>query len=231
MPSPIVLAITGDPVPEVTTKRGGFDRILAEAIGDHPAGYRAVDVRELPLELEAAAIVISGSAANVPTREAWMLRTEEALRGYVARKVPVLGVCFGHQLLAQALGGEVEPNPLGREMSTVVVERVEDDPLLAGLDRRFYANACHSDTVARIPLGATVLAKNDADANQVLRFAERTYGVQFHPEFDGAIMRNYVISRREALAAEGQDPDALERRAADTPEARKIFDNFLRMLG
>jgi GMP synthase-like glutamine amidotransferase len=77
-----------------------------------------------------------------------MLSAEAELRRVVARSAPVLGVCFGHQLLAQALGGEVQPNERGREMSTVAIERLADDPLFAGLGQRFNANACHSGVPA-----------------------------------------------------------------------------------
>jgi GMP synthase (glutamine-hydrolysing) len=230
MPPPIVLAVTGDPVPEVLSARGGFDRIFAEALGDHPAGYLTIDVRALPLDGPSpTAIILSGSSSHVHDREPWMIRTEAALRSHIARGVPVLGVCFGHQLLAQALGGEVRPNPWGREISTVAIDRLGDDPLLEGLSPRFSANACHSDTVVRLPAGATVLGRNAADPHQIVRFAPRAWGVQFHPEFDGAIMRGFLRARREAMLAEGLDADALEARASDTPEARTLLTRFLRM--
>lgn len=230
MTAPIVLGVTGDPVPEVLAARGGFDRILAEALGDHPGGYQTVDLRERSLAgLAPAGVVLSGSSAHVQDREPWMVRAEASLREIVARGVPVFGVCFGHQLLAQALGGEVQPNPRGREISTVTIERLGADPLLEGLDERFQANACHSDTVSRLPPDAVVLGRNAADAHQIVRFAPRAYGVQFHPEFDQAIMRGYVRARREALAREGLDATLLEARAADTPAAQRLLARFLRM--
>jgi GMP synthase (glutamine-hydrolysing) len=156
-----------------------------------------------------------------------MLRTEACLRDWVARDVPILGLCFGHQILAQALGGEVQPNPRGREMSTVTVERTGDDPIFEGVAHRFAANACHVDTVARLPTGARVLARSELDPHQCLRFAPRCYGVQFHPEFDGEVMRGYVSARADILATEGKDPAALGARAIDTPESAKVLANFL----
>src|SRR5690606_32575674 len=134
-------------------------------------------------DLAPAGVVLSGSSAHVQDREPWMLRAEASLRQLVAQGVPVLGICFGHQLLAQALGGEVQANPRGREISTVSIDRLGTAPLLDGLDARFAANACHSDTVIRLPPDAVVLGRNEADAHQIVRFAPRAYGVQFHPEF------------------------------------------------
>src|SRR3546814_17012152 len=79
--------------------------------------------------------------------------------------VPVFGICYGHQLLAHALGGEVGDNPNGRKMGTVAVELLPaaaDDPLFAGLPDRFLAQATHQQRVLRAPAGAPVLARSDA---------------------------------------------------------------------
>jgi GMP synthase (glutamine-hydrolysing) len=226
----IVVVVTGEPPDDVRALHGDYPTMFARAIGDaHDGGYAAVDARveEIP---EAQALVLTGSSAGVHAREPWMLQSEARLRELVARRIPVLGVCFGHQLLAQALGGSVTPHPGGREMSTVAVERLADDPLFEGVAPSFDANACHCDTVVELPPGALVLAKNQHDRHQVLRFGPRAYGVQFHPEFDGAIMRAYVDARSELLHAEGLDAGALRARALDTPSARRILQNFVRRL-
>ena len=91
---------TGEPVPRVAERRGQFAELIREAIGDAwSGGYEVVDVRseEPPSPDAAAAFVITGSAANVPHREPWMLKTEAWLRGVVAHGTPTFGICFGHQ--------------------------------------------------------------------------------------------------------------------------------------
>ncbi len=228
----IVVVITGEPSPAILEERGDYARILRASVGDGWQGrWRSFDARTGDWRDagigDDAALIITGSSANVHTREPWIVASEAALADLVARDVPVLGVCFGHQLLAQALGGEVTPNPRGREMSTVSIERTADDPLLAGLDARFEANACHSDTVARLPDGATVLARSDADPHQALRFAPQCWGVQFHPEFDAQVMKRMIEARREVIASEGLDPDAMHRAARNTPAAARVLTNFL----
>ena len=124
-----------------------------------------------------------------------------------ARRLPLFGICYGHQLLAHALGGEVGDNPAGREMGTIDLElhpHAADDPLFAGLPLRFPAQATHLQTVLRAPEGATVLAQSTQDACHAFRWRDRVWGVQFHPEFSGTHMRGYVRARHDALAAEGR---------------------------
>ncbi|HHH28340.1 MAG TPA: glutamine amidotransferase [Polyangiaceae bacterium] len=230
-PNKIVVVITGDPVSSVEEQRGDYAAMMRAAIGDAWTGsYAAVDARteSLGAELDGAAIVITGSSSNVHHREDWMLRAEARLRELEASEAPILGICFGHQLMAQAYGGDVQPNPKGREVSTVMVEQLAADPLFEGIGPRFAANACHSDSVVALPDGARVLGRSEGDPHQVLRFGQRSWGVQFHPEFDGDVMRRFIEARSEAILGEGLDLTSLERAARDTPDARAVFRNFVR---
>lgn len=223
----IIVAIAGDPVEELGRSRGHYGDMIAAAVGPAWSGdYLFVDVREAPLPSEGAALLISGSSANVFTREPWMLRSEAELRELVAGGMPVFGICFGHQLLAQALGGEVSSSANGREISTVEITPSAADPLLTGF-APFAANVCHFDTVVRLPPGTEVLGSNPHEPHQMLRFGERCYGVQFHPEFDGEIMRAYVTARAQAMRDEGLDPKAALAAARDTPEARDVLRRFV----
>jgi len=234
---PIVIVKTGEPVPSVLERRGHFGRLIEETIGEAWSGpYTTYDVRQdtPPDPRGAAAFVITGSAANVPERADWMLRTEGWLRDVVGAGTPTFGICFGHQLLAQALGGEVLKNPRGREMGTVRVELLGTDPLLEGVSvdgsAAFEANSTHVDTVRRLPPGAVALARSRLDDHQVIRFSVSCYGVQFHPEIDAEIMRAYIASRRDVLAGEGFDVDATLGGVTEAPLARSTLRNFVRHL-
>ena len=227
---PIVVVKTGEPVPSVLARRGEFAQLIREAIGEAWNGeYASFDARsDSPLDPRgAAAFVITGSPANVPDREPWMLRTEAWLRDVVGAGTPTLGICFGHQLLAQALGGEVQRNPRGREIGTIAIERTGDDPLFSALEPRFVANATHVDSVVRLPAGATALARSSLDPHQAIRFAPACYGVQFHPEIDAEVMRAYIEARREILVAEGIDADELSAAVSDGEPGRRTIRNFL----
>jgi GMP synthase (glutamine-hydrolysing) len=230
----IVVLVTGTPVPTIEASRGGFDNMFSRAIGDGWRGaYHVLDARECPAlsGLKPAGVIITGSSANVYDREPWMDHADDWLRELVPAGVPTLGVCFGHQMLAHALGGEVVLNPRGREISTVEVEwRGDDDTLLHGLPARFAVNACHTDTVRRLPDGAQSLARSEQDHHQVIRFAERCYGVQFHPEFDRWVMRGYVAARGDEIAAEGGNPVALTQQAIETPAGPQLLQHFVERL-
>ncbi len=227
----ILVVKTGEPVPKIAEKRGQFADLIAGSIGPMFTGeYTIVDVRtaEAPSPRTVDAIVITGSAANVPTREAWILRTEAWLREVVAVGTPVFGICFGHQLLAQALGGEVQKNPRGREIGTIAVERTDDDPIFDGLPASFTANVTHIDTVVRLPPGAVGLARSPLEDYHAIRFTPTCYGVQFHPEIDAEVMRGYVETRREILASEGFDVEAMLGAIGDGDPGRRTLQNFVR---
>ena len=229
----LLIVVTGEPTPSVAAMHGDFTRILERAFGKSLGSTAVVDARREALHGAARgadAIVITGSAAHVHEREPWVVATEHWVASEAQAGRPMLGLCFGHQLLASALGGEVLTNPAGREMGTVALERLTDDPLFAGLPTHFAVNTCHLDTVTSLPHGALVLARSVLDAHQAVRFGERCYGVQFHPEFDGAVMRGYVEAKRDALLAEGRDPARMLDDARDTPEASGILRNFLTLI-
>jgi GMP synthase (glutamine-hydrolysing) len=155
-----------------------------------------------------------------------MLDTEAYLREAVGRGVPVFGICFGHQLLAQALGGRVEKNPLGREIGTVELARIGADPLLAGGEEPYWVNMTHVDTVIDLPADARVLARTALDRHAAVRFADSVWGVQFHPEIDRGVLREYVNARRAPLLSEGLDPEAILGRARDTPAGASVLQRF-----
>ena len=228
----IAVLIAGDPVLPVLEERGDFEVIFRELLeGTWSGEVVGYDIREgefPPLGEELKGLVITGSAANVPDQEPWMVVAQEWLRAAVPTGVPTFGVCFGHQLLAQALGGEVQLNPKGREMSTVEIQRSADSPLFEGVDERFRANACHVDSVVELPEGAEALASSEVDEHQCIRFSPTCFGVQFHPEFDAEVMRGYVEARAELIAEEGFDPESLAERASDTPMSGQVLRNFVR---
>ena len=150
------------------------------------------------------------------------------MREIVHARTPVLGICFGHQLLAQALGGEVRRNPRGREIGTVRVQRVADDPLFAGLPRAFDVHATHVDAVVELPPGAEVLATTSLDDVAAFRVATVGQAVQFHPEFDADVMRGYLRARADLLRDEGGAPDALLARVHDGMRGPDVLRNFAR---
>lgn len=173
--------------------------------------------------------VLTGSSAMVTDREPWSETTGAWLARAIPAGLPVLGVCYGHQLLAQVLGGEVGYNPRGREIGTIEVERTgdaADDPLFGILPPRFLAQSSHCQSVLVPPPGTRVAAGNAHDPHQALTYTPRVFGVQFHPEFRGEVSRGYIEARAEALAAEGLNPVALAASCQDSPESAALLPRF-----
>jgi GMP synthase (glutamine-hydrolysing) len=229
----ITILVAGSTVPAVAARRGDFDRWIRERTGDAWAGaWTSVDVRgdaPLPGPGDADAFVITGSSSSVTERAPWMLRAEGLVREIVRARTPLFGICFGHQMIAQALGGEVTRNPLGREMGTVRVDRVADDPIFSGLPRAFDVQATHVDSVARLPEGARLLATTSLDPIAAFAIGSLVKAVQFHPEFDADIIRGYLTARAEILRGEGRDPEALLARVHDGTRGRDILRNFAKL--
>lgn len=229
-----VVVVCGDPEPSVGAVEGCFATWFVKALGPE-VGVRVVDPRAAPLSAEVFdghdAVILTGSPHSVYDPLPWVGPLEARLReAVVARGLPTLGVCFGHQLLAQALGGRVVRNPRGREMGTIEVRRHpagEGAPLFAGLGARFTAQATHCDTVIAPPEGAAVLAESDLDACQTFRWGS-AWGVQFHPEVTAPILKGYVRARSTQLRREGTDPEALYARVVPAPAGQQVLDNFVR---
>lgn len=228
--SPIAVLVTGDPVPATRARRGGFQTLIQSAAPDFaPSAWCAYDLRERELTEEltdAWAVIVTGSPLSVIDRLPWMERASERLRELVRAEVPVLGICFGHQLLGHALGGRVALNPRGREMGTVGFINSVSDPVL-GRPGSWLVNTTHLDSVVQLPPGAEVLGATELEPYAAVRFARRAWGVQFHPEIDGDVMREYIAARRGPLVTEGFDVSAMERAAADAPHARAVIERFL----
>jgi GMP synthase (glutamine-hydrolysing) len=231
---PLVVLVAGEPLAEVRATRGGYPELIREAGGGAFRGpWRAVDLRDgadLPEPSSVTGVIVTGSSSSVTERAPWMLRAEEYLRRLVGAGVPTFGICFGHQLLGQALGGRVVRNPRGREIGTVEVEHVAEDPVLDPTITPYRANATHVDTVDVLPPGATVLARTALEPCAVVRFAEKAWGVQFHPEMDGPVIRTYLEVRRELIEREGLDAERLLATSGDALGGRSTLERFLSFL-
>jgi GMP synthase (glutamine-hydrolysing) len=226
---PLAILIAGEPVPGALAARGSFGEMIRGAVGDAWRGpWLEFDARgEPPAFEELAGLIISGSAANVPTREAWIVATERYLARAAASGLPIFGICFGHQLLGQALGGLVARNPRGREIGTVPLEVLVQDPFWGDAPAHFPVNMTHVDSVVTLPPGARVLARTSLDEHAAVHFGKRTWGVQFHPEMDAEILKHYLAARRGAMGEEGLDPLGAEAAAQDTPGAQALLRRFV----
>ena len=174
-------------------------------------------------------VVVTGSPAMVSDCEPWSEDAAAWLARVVDKAVPLLGVCYGHQLLAHALGGEVGYHPGGRESGTHRVELLNsatDDPLFRGMPDSFNAQLTHKQTVLSLPQGAVLLGRNEFEPHQAFRVGKCAWGVQFHPEFSDAIMRAYLGVQAPDLEREGFDSQAMINSVTGAPEASGLLERF-----
>jgi GMP synthase (glutamine-hydrolysing) len=226
---------TGTTVSNVVAQRGDFEAWITRGLGVPEADIDVCRVHQeaaLPALSELGAIagvVVTGSPAMVTERLPWSERTAAWLREAVNAEVPVLGICYGHQLLAHAFGGRVDDNPRGRHIGTVDVA-LNDlgalDPLLGALGPVLHVAVSHRQSVLELPKEATLLATADRDPNHAFSIGKRAWGVQFHPEFDADIVRGYVSARRDLINAEGLDASAIELAARDTDHGPRVLRRF-----
>ena len=231
---PIALIKTGSTIPQIKSLYGDFEDWFAAGLG--VLDLFQIDVfrqESLPEADNLSGVVITGSPAMVSANEDWSERTADWLGETVQKGIPVLGVCYGHQLLAHALGGLVGPNPNGRQIGTVPVRLIntsEADRLLGHLPEMFDAQTSHSEVVLKLPLGSERLATSPLDDNFAIRFAENVWGIQFHAEFSGPVMSGYIQYRADALLEEGLDPEYLLGKTTETVEAKSALRRFVELV-
>ncbi len=173
-------------------------------------------------------VVVSGSQTAVYDDENWIHELTAWARDLHRADVPVLGICWGHQFLAQALGGRVVD--MGEyELGYRTVEHVGEDPLFADVPASFTAFQTHSDRVAELPSGAVELARNDYGL-QAFRLGS-SFGVQFHPEYDRQTAE-WVIDGKELPEDRLRSVrDTLtETNAAAARETARVFENFVQIV-
>ena len=235
--------------PYLIIKTGDFNR---ETLAQMPKGipsdiehyfFRACDLKEktcliisvfkgetLPCPSTVRAVIITGSYASINDIAPWMKTTANWLERMVDYNVPTLGVCFGHQLLAYALGGQIATNDRGPEYGTVKVNLLSEahtDPVFAKLPENIIVQSCHYDVVTELPKGAQILAKNTKTSCQAVRFGPCIWGTQSHPEFNHdtmtAILKSATISRNMA----GQNLAPLNSELMRLNHGPEILNNFL----
>lgn len=189
---------------DLCAKHGDFTKQIAHALeaSGMLEGVQLVPVilydgptqQTLPDDVSAyTCVIFSGSVHDTTQKLPWMLQAADWIKARVvpgkSTTVPILGICFGHQLLGMALGGETMVNPRGVEVGSLDIRRVKDadlvaaDPLVSQLDAAFPGTLVHAQSIEVLPEGAVALMETDIERNQLVRFAPLVYGTQFHPEY------------------------------------------------
>jgi GMP synthase (glutamine-hydrolysing) len=209
----ILIAKSGSTYPEVNKKYGDLPNWIINAIKKDPVNFEIIEVyktNRLPDIQDYAGIIITGSHADVTDPEPWIGNLADWILSVKNHSTPILGICFGHQLLAQAFGGIVDFHPEGQELGFIDVHLNSEgkkDPLLGILPDIFFAYANHAQTVKILPENGITLAGNNFDQTHAFSLNDHIWGVQFHPEYTGEIMKAQIRAQRETLLKNNKDPE------------------------
>lgn len=169
--------------------RWQFDRFNTTR-GEYPPNFDAYD-----------AVLLTGSRADSFSDEPWVRELRARVTELLHQRKTLLGICFGHQLIAHCLGAEVGRAPQGWAMGRMTYDWCGPEPLNAALPSTFSMLASHQDQVLTLPAGATLLARSDFCAVAAYRVEDHVMCVQPHPEFVEAYTA-YLLETRRGLVGE-----------------------------
>lgn len=227
---------TGEKLPSLTTVNGDYEDWIATISNWGDDDYQTVAVylgEDLPPIESLKSIIITGAGAMVTDNDSWISKTSIWLAHAAKQNIPILGICFGHQLLAHALGGKIGDNPAGVEVGSVSIQltpEAGDDALFINTPEKFTANVTHMQSVIELPQGAHLLAYSDREPVHAFHYGQHIWGIQFHPEFDGEIIKHFVLYFEQQLNKEGRDMASIQAHTGDTPESHSILKQFAQLV-
>jgi GMP synthase (glutamine-hydrolysing) len=233
----LLIIKTGSTFPDTISTLGYFEQLFAQGLG---LGTESLWIHEaygptpLPDPQRFCGVAITGAHSMVTDGERWIEPLQSWLCQAAAMDKPILGVCYGHQLMGQAFGGISGHHPGGPEVGTVDITcttTADDDLLFNNLPKNFAVHVTHHQTILRLPDNAVILAANQHDPHQAVRFGDKIWGVQFHPEFTADVTRDYLNQQLELLTEYDQDSTYLLEQVSDTPESNALLRRFAELCG
>lgn len=234
---------TGEVHPDLVGHHGTYPDMFRSLLSaaDPALEFETVHVvtGEMPAAPTAAdAWLVTGSRHGVYDDLPWIAPLREFLRAAVAARVPVVGICFGHQILAEALGGRVVKSDRGWGAGVQDYDLLARPSWLGAMPDHFSVNAMHQDQVVALPAGATVLARSAHCDYAALAYGDPEHpdaiSLQPHPEFGAGFMDELIALRTGAVFSEAAAREArasLSRSVDSGAWARTIVDFLHRAAG
>ncbi|MFZ0268139.1 glutamine amidotransferase-related protein [Caulobacter sp.] len=225
----IGLLETGEPPEHLQPEFGRYGAMFQDLLGpDHAYVVYDVQAGVLPADpAECDAYVVTGSAAGVYDNLSWI----QPLKAFLldVRDQPLVGVCFGHQVMAEAFGGKVVKSDKGWGVGLHAYDVAESQPWMDGV-AKVAVPASHQDQVVEIPPGARAVAGSAFTPAGVLVYDDRpAISMQFHPEFEPAYARALIEARRGSRFTDAQADAAIASldRANDRVRVAGWIEAFL----
>lgn len=202
---------TGAPPEEIRERYGSYPSMFQRLFGESAYDYAVFDVAagEMPATTDAcAAYVVTGSSAGVYDPLLWI----EPLKGFLREakgRTPLVGVCFGHQIMADAFGGKVIKSPKGWGVGLHRYRIAEGRPWMDAAEP-IAVPASHQDQVVEAPPGASVIGGSEFTPFGMLDYgADRAVSIQLHPEFEPAYAKALIENRRGTRLTEDEADKAV----------------------
>ena len=214
----------GPGLSEINEKHGRSCDWIRQIIGDRVQNVNIVNVYDgvLPSCKNDDVWVIMGSRYSVYNDINWIDTFRNHIKTGIKKEIPMLGICFGHQIIGSALGARVVNNDKGWDLGSSEIELTKEGQnsiLFKGFKSKFLAYESHHDVLIDLPANVSLLAKNKYGI-QSFSYSDFIFGVQFHPEFDFKIMKAYYNARIQKI--ENYNNYYLE----DKNDGLKVIDNL-----
>ena len=214
---------TGHP-PDNVLHNGKYDRYFARLLdgnGFDVEGYDVVDGIFPDTVHDADGWLITGSKHGAYEAHAWIPPLEDFIRASYAAGIPMIGVCFGHQIIAKAMGGRVEKFDKGWSVGLT-------DYHING--RTYAINAWHQDQVVERPAQSEVFAQTDFCENAGLLYGDRIWTIQPHPEYGADFIDNLIETRGAGVVPDAllKNAKSLLDRPSDRMEIAKMMADFFK---
>ncbi len=212
---------TGLAPTELVSETGEYPDMFAKLLADEGFEFDTYSVvrNQFPSSADAAdGWLITGSKHGVYEDHDWIPPLEDLIRDAYARGIPMVGVCFGHQIIAQALGGKVEKFAGGWAVGPTEYDMPEG---------KMRIHAWHQDQVVQTPPEAKVVGRNDFCENAALLYGHKAYTVQPHPEFGDTFVGGLIDTRGRGVVPDTQ-LDAAKQELGQTLDSARMAKQFAR---
>ena len=234
---PLVIINTGSNRPTdpalLKPEKGDVEQWITQAIDHSQLNLEVLQAKpspNYPRPEECAGVIVTGSPAYATANEAWSEKLGNWISELLEANTPLLGICFGHQLIARVAGGFVGFNPQGINIGCTDIREEEgsrNDPLFSEMPSTFQSFVMHVQSVLRVPEGAVVLATDEKGMIQAIRFGEKAWGLQFHPELNPELMEAFIDWKDGAIKNAGQNRDDLKSRLVECEHSRSLLARFV----
>ncbi len=225
----VVIVSCGPGLPEIVRQYGHSSDWIPSIINNDNINFIIKEAynNDFKIDVNPDAVILTGSKYSVYNNSPWINKLKKFVKKLIDGNNYILGICFGHQILAHCLGAEVKKNSLGWELGSYKIKLSDkglENKLFKGFSSEEIVYESHQDTVLNLPPEVDILAYTEK-SNQSFSYNDKIYGVQFHPEFSKEVTRKLMDLR----IAKGISVDS--NILLESEKSSLVLNNFLNIAG